>query len=160
MSRSTHFMKAAVVALMILATGCAMAQPSNDYLVYVDEDDVILQGYDTVAFFTERSAVKGSSKHRSVFHGAVYHFANASNKKRFDAGPEQYIPQFGGYCSMAMSMGKLEPADATTWSIVEGRLVVQRNAKAKAMWSKNPHGHLRKADGNWPRMVNEHGKRG
>jgi len=157
---TTHIMKVSVVAFAILAAGCATTIPSNDYLVYVDDNDVILQGYDTVAFFTEDRAVRGSSKHKSVYHGAVYHFVSASNKRNFDANPERYKPQFGGYCSMAMSMGMLEPADATTWSIVSGRLVVQRNAKAKAMWSKNPKGHLGKADGNWPRVVGESGKRG
>ena len=161
MSRILHFFLAsAFLAAPLVTGGCASTQPSQDYLVFVDDDSVILQGYDTVAFFTEARAVQGVPKHKSVYHGAVYHFANASNKERFDANPARYKPQFGGHCSMAMAMGMLEPGDATTWSIVGGRLVVQRNEKAKAMWSKDPKGHLMKADGNWPRVVSERGKRG
>lgn len=166
MSTTHHLIKGAMVALMILAAGCTSTPlntsnaKNNEYLVYVDGDDVILQGYDPVAFFTEGRAVQGSSEHTSLYHDAVYHFTSAANKERFDADPEHYKPQFGGHCAMSMAMGKLEPADATTGSIVDGRLVVQRNAKAKNMWSKDPQGHLRKADGNWPRLVHEHGKRG
>lgn len=166
MSTTTHLIKGTMLALMMLAAGCTstqLNQPSdknNEYLVYVDGNDVILQGYDPVAFFTEGRAVQGSSEHKSMYHGAVYHFASVANRERFEADPEHYKPQFGGHCAMSMSMGKLESADATTGSLVDGRLVVQRNAKAKAMWSKDPQGHLREADGNWPRLVNEHGKRG
>lgn len=161
MSRTLYFFIANAILMALLVTGgCASTRLSQDYLVFVDDDSVILQGYDTVAFFTEGRAVRGVPKYKSVYHGAVYHFASGPNKERFDANPERYKPQFGGHCSMAMAMGMLEPGDATTWSIVDGRLVVQRNEKAKAMWSKNPSGHLMKADGNWPRVVSEHGKRG
>ena len=161
MLKTTHLLqKSTLLAILIVVSGCATMQANDDYLVYVDEHDVILDGYDTVAFFTESRAVQGSSKHKSNYHGAEYHFASAVNKKSFDVDPERYKPQFGGHCSMAMSMGMLEPADVSTWSIVDGRLVVNRNAKAKAMWSMNPKGNLQKADGNWPRVVREHGKKG
>lgn len=154
MFRTTHLFKGAIVALILFTTGCASTQPSKtEYRVYVDDNNVILQGYDAVAFFTEGRAVPGASTHNSEYHGAVYHFANATNKERFDADPERYKPQFGGYCSMAMAMGKFEPGDATMWSIVDGRLVVQRNAKAKAMWNKNPRYNLRAADDNWNKLA-------
>lgn len=160
LSTKTFFQQGVLLAMLAVASGCASMQQDGDYLVDVDEHNVMLDGYDVVAFFTESRPVQGSSKYKSKYHSAEYHFASAANKKRFDADPERYKPQFGGHCSMAMSMGKLEPADVTTWSIVDGRLVVNRNAKAKAMWSMNPKGNLQKADGNWPRVVREHGKRG
>lgn len=157
---SYRALKNTFIAMTIFVGGCATTQSTDNYLVYVDETSVILQGHDPVAYFTEGRAVQGSSKHKSKYHGAVYHFTSAANKKLFDSDPEQYKPQFGGHCSMAMSMGKLEPGDPATGSIVDGRLVVQRNEKAKVMWSKDPRGNLRKADHNWPRLVNEHGKQG
>ena len=161
MSMTTTFSrKSALLAMLVVASGCASTQVSDDYLVYVDEHDLILEGYDVVAFFTESSAIQGSPKHKSQYHSAEYHFSSAANKNRFDDNPERYKPQFGAHCSMAMSMGKLEPADVRTWSIVDGRLVVNRNAKAKTMWSMNPQGNLQKADGNWPKVVRDHGKRG
>ena len=161
MQLTTHYVKTAtMLAILTVASGCATMQADENYLVHVDEQRIILEGHDVVAFFTEGRAIQGSARHKSRYHGAEYHFANAANKKSFEANPERYKPQFGGHCSMAMSMGKLEPAVVSTWSIVDGRLVVQRNAKAKAMWSMNPEGNLRKADGNWPKVVSEHGKRG
>ena len=167
MLKTTSFIqKGAMLAMLSVAAGCATIEADNaieaddGYLVDVDEQNVILEGHDVVAFFTVGHAVQGSSEHMSLYHSAEYHFSSAANKQKFDADPERYKPQFGGHCSMAMSMGKLEPADVRTWSIVDGRLVVNRNAKAKAMWSKNPLGNLQKADNNWPRAVREHGKQG
>ena len=161
MAKILPFVKTiAMFAALVFAGGCATSPPDDNYLVYVDEESVILEGYDVVAFFTQGRAVQGSSRYKSRYHGAEYHFANATNKNTFDAEPERYKPQFGAYCSMAMSMGRLEPADVRTWSIVDGRLVVNRNEKAKAMWSMNPRGNLRKADANWPIVLRDNGKRG
>lgn len=161
MTRIIHrIQRGTIIALVVFAGACATTQPNDDYLVFVNNDHLILNGYDTVAFFTEASAVQGTEKRKSVYRGAVYYFASAANKKLFDADPERYRPQFGGYCSMALSMGKLEPGDVVTWSIIDGRLVVQRNEKARAMWDMNPAGNLHKADGNWPSLVKENGKRG
>jgi hypothetical protein len=61
---------------------------------------------------------------------------------------------------MSMAMGMLEPADVSTWSIVNGRLVVQRNEKAKKMWAMDPEGNLVKADANWPGFVAKNSKKG
>ena len=146
--------------MALLLAGCASMAANDDYLVNVDEDRVILQGHDPVALFTDSRVVPGDSRHTSTYDGAVYRFSPSANKRKFDADPEQYAPQFGGYCAMSMVMGMLEPGDVSTWSIIDGRLVVQRNEKAKAMWNMDPDGNLKKADANWPRIVAENGKKG
>lgn len=146
--------------MALLLVGCASMAANDDYLVNVNDDRVILQGHDPVALFTDSRVVRGDSRHTSTYHGAVYRFSSAANKRKFDADHENYAPQFGGYCAMSMAMGMLEPGDVSTWSIIDGRLVVQRNEKAKAMWNMDPDGNLEKADGNWPRIVTENGKQG
>lgn len=152
------------VAFMVCAIsiGCASQSQALDdsYLVYVADDGVILEGYDVVSLSTEGRQVTGSQRHKTSYHGAYYLFASRDNQKLFEANPDKYRPQFGGHCSMAMAMGKLEPGDPNTWSILDGRLVVQRNAKAKMMWERNPQGNLNKADGNWPTILSREGKRG
>jgi YHS domain-containing protein len=157
-SLPTASAKAALIALLV--TACATVAMADDYLVYVDEDRVILQGHDPVALLTDGRLTPGDADQSSTYRGAVYRFSSADNKRKFDADPEKYAPQFGGHCAMSMAMGMLEPADVSTWSIVNGRLVVQRNEKAKKMWSMNPEGNLEKADGNWPQFVADNGKKG
>ena len=55
-------------------------------------------------------------------------------------------------------MGILEDVEVDKFIIHEGRLLVQRNDKAKMMFHKNPAKTLARADENWPKLVEEHGK--
>ena len=124
----------------------------GEHLVNVDENGVILNGYDVVAFYTKDKAVKGNPSYNSTYEGAIYHFSSATNKKLFDLNPEKYKPQFGGFCAVAVSLGKLSPIQLWTHQVVDGRLVFNHNKKARALWNKNPEGNLKKADKKWPKV--------
>jgi hypothetical protein len=39
----------------------------------------------------------------SVFKGYKFQFLTVENKALFDAAPDKYIPQFGGFCAWGMS---------------------------------------------------------
>lgn len=151
---------APLVAALLAAFAAAAAEPvyQGKPLVNVDSKGVILDGYDTVAFFTDGKPVRGSDTFQSKYEGAVYYFASADHKKLFDADPEKYKPQFGAWCAYAVSLGRTAPIDVSTFSIVDGRLVVQHNARAVKGWSEDPHGNLVKADKYWPSVVANGGK--
>ena len=53
-----------VVAVAVVAVGLVMAYPSNAKVpkYNADENSVAIKGYDTVAYFTEDSAVKGDDQ--------------------------------------------------------------------------------------------------
>lgn len=146
----------ALAAVLLAASTVLAASP----LVNVDDANVILEGHDVVALHTEGTLLVGAAETRSSYAGATYFFASESHQRLFDASPERYAPQFGAHCAMAMAMGRLEPAVVDTWSIVDGRLVVQRNEQAKAMWAKSPRSYLEKADAHWPQVVAREGKGG
>lgn len=122
------------------------------HLVNVDENGLILLGYDVVTFHTEEEPVKGNPKFKATYQGAIYQFASAVNKKIFEENPEKYIPQFGGFCSIAVALGKLSPIQLWTYSIVDDRLLFQHNEKAVKLWEKNVEGNLKKADKKWPKV--------
>lgn len=153
-------------SLLVLALGLGVAAPARadepkfegKYLVNVDKEGVILDGYDTVAFFTDAKPVMGSAQYQSTYEGAIYRFASAEHKALFDGNPEKYKPQFGAWCAVAVSLGRTAPIDVNTWSIVNGRLVVQHNARAVGLWQKDPAGNLALADKYWPRVVENGGK--
>ena len=138
----------AVVAVAALATGARAADP----LVNVDKHGVILDGYDAVAFFTDHHPVKGNAAISSQYQGATYYFASADHKTAFDAEPAKYAPQFGAFCAYAVSRGRTAPIDVDTFSIVDGRLLLQHNAKAVRLWGEDVKGNLGKADKYWPRV--------
>jgi len=127
-------------------------------LVNVDDKGAALKGYDAVAYFTDNKAVKGDSTWSSAYHGGIYHFASAEHKAMFDAEPMRYEPQFGGYCGYAASINKVSDIGPEWFEILDGRLVLQHNAKAWRLWHEDVAGNLVKADSNWPGLVEREGK--
>ncbi|MCA9929338.1 MAG: hypothetical protein KC419_12700 [Anaerolineales bacterium] len=117
-------------------------------------NNLAVHGYDVVAYFDNTPKV--GDPVLSVEHGgAVYYFANADNKQRFEANPAQFVPAYGGWCAYAMSEGKQFDIDPRSFKIVNGRLhlfydgvggrtidfwnesEVDRIKKAEAVWQNN-----------------------
>lgn len=133
------------------------AAAKEKILVSRDKNGVALQGYDPVAYFTEKKPVKGSAKFQAKHHGATYYFASAEHKAMFDDNPRKYEPQFGGYCGYAASINRLSPISPEYWQVLDGRLVLQHNQKALDKWNADLPGNLAKADSNWPGLVEKNG---
>lgn len=137
--------------------GAGVAVSDQKVLQNLDKDGVAIEGYDPVAYFTDKKPVKGSPAIRSVHNGAVYHFATAEHKATFDAAPAKFEPQFGGWCAYAASIDTLSPIDPKYWEVVDNRLLLQHNQKAWDLWHKDSTGNLVKADKNWPGLVDRNG---
>ncbi len=117
-----------------------------------------LDGYDPVAFFTDKKPVKGDFKITASHKGATYFFASKKNRDAFQTNPDHYAPAFGGYCAVGASLGVLLPVDISTWQVVNDRLVLNYSTDVQKMFNKDPQGALKKADAAWPKLVAEHGK--
>jgi YHS domain-containing protein len=157
-------MQVAVVVVLAILAACGGGRVESAdvggprQLINVDKRGVALQGYDPVAYFTDHEPVKGDSAWASTYRGGTYFFASAEHKAMFDADPARYEPQFGGYCGYAASINKVSPIGVEWFEILEGRLVLQHNAKAWRLWHEDVAGNLMKADRNWPGLVRKHGK--
>src|SRR6516164_6870650 len=148
-------MKKMLFALLALAAFSTVA--SGKELINLD-NGVAIQGFDPVAFFTDHRPVKGDAQFQSQYRGAKYYFATAEHKATFDREPAKYEPQFGGFCAYGASRGKTVPVKIETWEIVNGRLLLQYDLDVKSKFDKDPQGTLRKADENWPGLVEKYGK--
>ena len=84
-----------------------------------------IKGYDPVAYFKQSAAVKGSPQFTTQWMGATWQFSSAENRDLFAANPEQYAPQYGGYCAYAVSEGHTASIDPEAWKIVDGKLYVR-----------------------------------
>ncbi len=130
----------------------------------LDEEGVILKGYDPVAYFTEQKAVKGNPQYQSTYQEAVYYFASAEHKQLFDQNPVRYEVQFGGYCAYAASLGRTADIDPENFCYVQQddqgveRLICQHNQRAQDGWEKDAAGNLRLAYQYWPEIVKHQGK--
>jgi len=125
-------------------------------LLNLDGSGVAIQGYDPVAFFTDGRPVKGNPQFQSEYRDAKYYFVSAEHKATFDKEPAKYEPQFGGYCAYGVSRGRKVPIKIEAWQIVNGRLLMQYDLDIKDKFNQDQLGNLRKADQNWPGLVEKY----
>ena len=68
--------------------------------------------------------------------------------------PEKYAPQYGGYCAWAAAQGYTASTDPKAWKVVDGKLYLNYNVEIKEKWEKDIPGHIKRADANWPGVLN------
>ncbi len=116
-------------------------------------DGVAIKGYDPVAYFTDRRPVKGTEEFEYVWMGAKWRFSSAQHRNLFAENPEKYAPRYGGYCAYAVSLGSIADIDPEAWTIFDGKLYLNLSKKVKELWSKDIPGNIKKADENWPKIL-------
>jgi len=87
--------------------------------------------------------------------GAEWRFSTAGNLDLFKTNPEAFMPQYGGYCAWAVAQNKLAKGTPDYWHVEDGKLYLNFNARIKRRWDKNVRGFVRKADANWPQILND-----
>ena len=112
-------------------------------------DDLAIKGYDTVAYFKDGKAIKGSESFTFQWHGMTWHFLTEENRDLFAASPEKYAPRYDGYCAWAMTEARKAQTDPELWKIVDGKLYLNCNRTAYENWSRDIPGNIKKADENW-----------
>ncbi|MFC3615360.1 YHS domain-containing (seleno)protein [Lutimaribacter marinistellae] len=135
--------------LAVTATAAAADDPVNTGPF----GEVAIKGYDTVAYFTESRAIKGSSDFAYEWLDTPWHFHSAKNLELFRANPVKYAPQYGGYCALGVGLGthaseNIDPENS--WRIIDGKLYFISDPTGAEMLD-GPGGDavLAKADANW-----------
>ena len=117
------------------------------------EDGVAIAGADPVAYFTEEAYVPGTDEYSYDWQGATWQFASAENRDLFAENPEQYAPEYGGFCAWAVAAkNTLVPVDPNAWSVVDGKLYLNANQKVQTNWLKDVPGFITEANDNWPSL--------
>ncbi len=119
---------------------------------------IAVGGYDTVAFFTDHQPVNGDPSISAKYQDATYIFASDAHRKLFEANPEKYAPQCGGFCAFGVSVNALFPVDISTWQIRDGKLYLNLNPKILKAFNKDIDANITKANQNWPALVEKNGK--
>ncbi|HEX6295282.1 MAG TPA: YHS domain-containing (seleno)protein [Burkholderiales bacterium] len=132
-----------------MLAGAAAAQKAEVF----SDGGAAIRGYDPVAYFTEGKPVQGKPEFTHQWKGATWRFASAANRDRFAAAPEQYAPQYGGYCAYGVASGYAVKTEPDAWSVVDGKLYLNYDRNVQASWVKDIPGYIRKADANWPAVA-------
>ncbi len=158
---SSRLLLAALISATVALAGCGamLAQNPSSALKPVnavaDGDDarVMLKGHDVVAYFTQGRHALGSSQFKSVYEGVTFRFASAEHKALFDANPQKYQPEYGGYCANGIAYGIPWGGDADTWRIIDGRLFINGGPGSKAAFELDLKRNIELADRYWREEV-------
>jgi hypothetical protein len=149
--RLTRLIGAGFLAALVFVAATLPAEADGRKPLATDTDHVAIQGYDTVAYFTDGKAIKGGSAFESVWDDAKWRFASAAHRDLFIANPDRYMPQFGGFCAGAMETGTLVPANPEAWAIVDGKLYMTAGPpEDMPSWTAQAATGIPKANDKWP----------
>ena len=151
---------AALGLTVALGTGLALKPESQADVppgtANVDDDGIALAGYDLVAYATTGEAVSGNSRYSSRVDNIVYHFTSEQNRTAFEANPDRYSPEFGGYCAYGVRMGRKLPVDPTAFELVDGKLYMFLDRATELTWKEDQSSNIQIANKNWPDLRSAH----
>lgn len=143
--------RALTTILLVLFSASAFAA-KNIYTGWFSNKAV--SGYDTVAYFTEGKAVKGSAKFKFKYKGVEWYFSSGKHLDLFKKNPEKYRPQYGGYCAWAVAAkAQRAPGDPNYWKIVDDKLYLNYDADIQNKWQKDIPGFIKSGERNWIKMT-------
>lgn len=108
-----------------------------------------MHGVDPVSMFKSTHPVPGNAVYTSAHDGVDYYFETAKARAAFDADPAGHLPQFGGFCALAVMLGKKLDGDARYADIVDGKLYLFVNDKIFQMYLADKENVLKRAHAKW-----------
>jgi len=109
-----------------------------------------MHGVDPVSMFADEAPRLGDAVHTAQHDGVDYYFASAEARQRFEADPEAYLPQFGGFCAFGVFVGKKLDGDVRFADIVDGKLYLFVNAAIFEKYLENKDEVIAGAFAAWP----------
>lgn len=132
----------------LLFTVAAACQTSKKIPVFSDKNGAI-RGFDPVAYFQKGAPMKGEKDLSFDWQGAIWHFANAENRRLFSENPTMYAPQYGGFCAYGLAQGNEVKIEPEAWSIVDGKLYLNYDLEVQKKWDAARADFIKTADKNW-----------
>lgn len=81
----------------------------------------------------------------------TWFFINQRHADTFRESPHKFIPQYGGHCALAMSMGEIALGSPESWSISDGKLYFQNSGVTSWLFRMIPD-RVSSADAKWAKL--------
>jgi len=116
-----------------------------------DDAQLMLLGYDAVAYFTDNAAVRGDPSIKLQHMGVTWRFASDAHRAEFQRNPEKYMPQFGGFCANGINYAVPWGAGGgpDTWRIYRGKLYVFGGQASRDQFEMDTELNLQRAHRYW-----------
>jgi hypothetical protein len=139
--------------VFILALLLSLTASSPKPSINTQPDALALRGYDAVTSFTDGQAVRGVPPFTVTWNGARWRFASAAHRDQFVKAPEQYAPQFGGYCAWTVAHNYTAAGGPEASKVVSGKLYVNYSTRAQRKWEANIQEFIRQGQSTWPGVL-------
>lgn len=120
-----------------------------------EPNGIAIRGYDTVAYFTQSKPVEGRDEFSTQWSDATWKFSSQEHLDLFVENPEKYAPQYGGYCAYGVAQMSLVKIEPDQWTIIDGKLYLNFNAKLNNKWKKDTAGYIKTADALFQKLLKE-----
>ncbi len=149
-------MKKALLAFVMFLVVAPLANAAQPEIWMKKGWDFAINGYDSVAYFTESMPVEGDDRFVTEYKDVNWRFSSAENLALFEANPEKYSPQYGGHCAYGLGKnGVLVHGDPEVYKVVDGKLYLNLNRRLQKKWLRDEAFYIEHADKVWPRALTE-----
>jgi YHS domain-containing protein len=150
-------MKKSIIALLFVAIApLALLGQTLKTKYNVDDSKIALQGYSPVSYIDLGIPQLGAKQFKVSYDGADYYFVDNDQKKKFEASPEKYIPQYGGFCAFGVSVGAKFRVNPYKYVVKDGKLYLflyNMEVDAQQLWLQGNHNELvGKANSSWEEL--------
>ncbi|MVO18269.1 YHS domain-containing (seleno)protein [Parasedimentitalea huanghaiensis] len=152
---NTSFLHATAIAVTL-----ALASPvfaADEYNVSnglsLSGNPLGMHGVDPVSMFQADAPVSGDATNTSSHEGVDYYFSSAEAQQGFNVDPENFLPQFGGFCAFGIFVGKKLDGDVRYADIVDGKLYLFVNAAIFQKYLEDKDAVIQGAYAKWPEIV-------
>ena len=116
--------------------------------------------HDLVKIVDQSIAKKGKTTFREEYNKATYWFSSKENSVKFKENPSKYIPEYGGFCAIAMSEGALVDANPQSFLIQDDKLYLFFSKyfgliNTKNQWLRDSENKRKLADEEWLTLKSE-----
>ncbi len=141
----------AILMLTAFATVVILAGPAHaiDRFAQSKKTGLAIKGYDATVYSRTGKPRRGADAHVVEWKGAKWRFATAEDATLFKADPQAYAPQFGGYCTRAMSKKIIIAATPTIWRIYNKKLYMFYAPIGLTKFNEDPDPMIARAQTHW-----------
>jgi YHS domain-containing protein len=137
-------MKTILLFILSFIAVSAHCQKADSLKYCLTPNQVGIGGYDPVSYLKSNKSVPGLASISTRHDGVEYLFASLENKNEFLKNPSKYLPQFGGWCSMTLAMGRATTPKYDNFLVKDGKLWLFERTVAvngKELWLTDPKGN-------------------
>ena len=152
-------------AILLLALGIILGLapvdlgwPAARAVVVDPQTGLAINGFDPVAYFTDKNPIFGRPELEFNLDGTVWRFRNEGNRAAFAAHPEVYRPRFGGYDPVAITRDRSVAGNPLVWAIVDQRLYLFYSDATRRAFLADAQGIAERAARKWPVVARTAGR--